>query len=103
MGVPAWMRGPDAIPTSRSAAVRRGLAASARDSAARRVRVWDWAVLASQGAANMTDAHAMRVKALENMDYLINDRNRRRKRREVSFRSGIWVEADRFRLPNRDA
>ena len=56
-----------AMPTSRSAAVRRGLAESARWSAVPSVRVCACAPLVSQGLTSKAVAHAMRVADLENM------------------------------------
>ena len=55
------MRWPVAMPTSRSAAVSRGLAASARYSAARMDRVWAWECCVSQGLTKIAIAQARRA------------------------------------------
>jgi hypothetical protein len=49
------------MPTSRSAAVSRGLAASARDSALRIVSVWACVCGISQGLTKIAIAHARRA------------------------------------------
>jgi hypothetical protein len=54
---------PDAMPTSRSAAVSRGFAANARCSAVLRINVWEWDMPVSHGLTSNTDAHANRVAA----------------------------------------
>src|SRR5215469_16924107 len=61
------MRWPVAIPTSRSAAVKRGLAASARASASLIVRAWEYDVPVSHGLARNAAAHARRVTVLTNI------------------------------------
>src|SRR6516165_9256514 len=63
------MRRPVAMPISRSAAVRRGLAASARASALRKVRVCACNDPMSQGLMSNAVAHAMRAATfLENIE-----------------------------------
>lgn len=54
----------DAMPTSRSAAVRRGFAARARCSAVWSDNVWEYDTPVSQGLTSSADAHAIRVATL---------------------------------------
>ncbi|BBO06686.1 hypothetical protein SG09_60360 [Bradyrhizobium ottawaense] len=58
------MRWPVAMPTSRSAAVSRGLAASARDSALRIVKVWACDGAIADPAIRHATAHARRAAIL---------------------------------------
>jgi hypothetical protein len=60
----ACIRWPDAMPTSRSAAVRRGFAARARCSAVWSDNVWEYDTPVSQGLTSSADAHAIRVATL---------------------------------------
>jgi len=64
---PAWMRCPVATPTSRSAAVRRGLAASARVSASLIVSTWECESPVNHGLTRNAAAHAKRVTILQIM------------------------------------
>src|SRR3954464_9184056 len=67
------------MPTSRSAAVRRGLAASARESAARIVSVWARVGCVSPGLAKIAIAHKRRAAVrLQDMKVTCEQKHRGR-------------------------